>query len=374
VTSKWLSLCVLCVSAILSPLPSQAQLQEIQPAEPQWMTEMYGQGWQKVAEGVLQRSEGPGNPVETFIYNEDGLRWRIQWLQGRVSQFESLYGNSPSEDLARFIEGLENEIEQTQDRIDSGQVEPYTGEQTSACTPLYSATADAAPLTGAQAPGVTARATAQFSSGCGDLGMAYSTVYVHAVAGTVETTRTQTDIKPEATSVSTLAQDSASGSTDCVSTATARVESSALNILYTVSDDNFFCQPPLTVTVSGTPSYYTYASGPQCATATWTASASGGTPGYTIDWYIGTAYQSSGTTLSKTYCNVSTSVTVTAKLRDSAGQTAQDSYTTRITYQGSTCWDPCGMCDPIIKPKSSADNETPTCSPVRPDPTLEPVW
>lgn len=364
---KLLSVCaVLCLSMITAnSSPTRAQLQELQPAEPEWMVEMYGQGWEKVGEGVLQRSEGEGSPVETFIYNEDGLRWWVQWLQGRVRQFEALYDRSPSEDLARFIEGLQDDIEQTQDRIDSGDTEPYMGEQIAACTPSVSATAVAEPLTGAQAPGVTARATAQFSSSCGEFGKAYSSVYVHAVGNFVDTSRTQTDDKPESTSVSTLAQDSASGSTDCISTASARVESGGA-VLRHVTDDNFSCYPLVspTITVSGTLNYYISSSSP-CATATWSAAGSGGTPGYAIDWYIGTAYQGSGTTLSKTYCNSSMTITATAKLRDSAGQTAEASYTSRIRYllEAPCVVDSCGRCETF----EPIPLNQPACSPPPPD-------
>jgi hypothetical protein len=338
VKSKWMSVsAVLCFSTMMTSVQAgNAQLQPLEPAEPQWMTEMLEQGWQKVAEGVLQRSEGEGNSVESFFYNQEGLLWRVEYLQGRVRFFEGLYNNSPSQDLATVITSLKDEVAEIQDRLRSGEAEAFTGEEMANCTINYGATADAHWLTGSQAPGVTGTASAHFSSNCGHYGKTYASVYVHAVAGTVDSTKTQTDDRPLATSSSAFATFSVTGSTDCVSYAVARTESSALNILYTTEDWNYSCPapPPVpTVTVYGQPDYYTYYYGPQCTTVSWSASGSGGTQPYTIQWYIGSYHYATGTSFSLDYCNTDATVTVTAKLIDGTGQIAQQSYTSWVYHE-----------------------------------------
>lgn len=310
--------------------PGQAQLQALEPADPQWMTDMYEQGWHKVAEGVLQRSEGEASPVESFFYNQDGLLWRVQQLQAQLTQFENLYSTSPSDDLAQIITDVEGEIAALNGRINSGQVEPFTGEEMANCTINYGANADAHWLTGST-PGVTGTANAYFNSNCGHYGKVYASVYVQGVLGTLTTTKTQTDDPPGSSSTSAYATFNAPGSTSCYSYAVSRVDSSALNILYTVEDNNFECPEVVTITVTGTPNYYTSYNGSGCATATWNATV-GGASSYTINWYIGGVYQGSGATLSKQYCYTNQAVTATAIVTNSAGSSAQASYTTNIHY------------------------------------------
>lgn len=317
----------LCVSMMLTYVPPVwAQLQPLEPAAPPWMADMYEQGWRKVADGVLQRSEGEGEPIESFFYNEDGLRWRVQQLQNRLSQFEYLHNTSPSADLTRLITDLESEISALDDRIHSGQAEAFTGEMTANCPINYGANASAGWLTGSSAPGVTATAIAYFNNSCGYQGKAYASVYVQAVKGAVITATTQTTDPPEATAVNASAQFSASGSTSCYSYAVGRAESTALNLLYTVEDDNYSCpQPSFEATIQG-PDYFYTDSSHSCASITWFANAWGGTPPYTFKWYLGSTHLGSGIMLRRTYCS-NEFVAVQLVATDSTGQ----------TYSTSTC-------------------------------------
>jgi hypothetical protein len=116
---------------------------------------------------------------------------------------------------------------------------------------------------------------------------------------------------------------------------------------YTEAPANYSCPPPPpsppTVSISGPSNIYTdyYNS---CATVTWTASASGGTPGYSYNWYIGSTFQGSGSQLSQTYCSYTGYVTVTAVAYDSASQSGQASFSTYFShdpYNGGG-----GGCDP----------------------------
>ncbi len=97
---------VLCLSVVLAQ-PGLAQ--QLQPQEPELVQQMLADGWQKVADGVLQRGVG-GSRVETFTYNQEGLRWMVQRMEERVSFLEHEYSQFPAEELARLIEGLKGEI------------------------------------------------------------------------------------------------------------------------------------------------------------------------------------------------------------------------------------------------------------------------
>ena len=326
-----------------------AQVQEIKP-EPPLVRQMLQEGWQKVAEGVLQRSVG-GDQVETFTYGEEGLRYTLESLKEQVNSLQQIYNQHPSAELAQTIDTLQGQIAVGNTRLSSGQVEEPVGEQIENCDISYGAHAYADPLTGSQAPGVTARSDAYFHNNCGFLGNTYAYAYVQGAIGTVFTTKTQEDPKYGGTWLDSAAQLSLSASSNCQSNSYARAWSDALGISYETSAINYACPPPpLTVSISGTANVYTDNYNP-CADVTWTATASGGTPGYSYNWYIGGVWQGSGSQLTKQYCYTNATVTVTVQAVDSGSpqQSAQASYTTNIYY---TNYDPCVQnpysceCDP----------------------------
>jgi hypothetical protein len=304
--------------------------QQVQPLEPEWLRQMYAEGWQKVQEGVLQRDAGGGQP-ETFTYGAEGLQWVIGSLQQQVSLLESKYNASPDEDLADLIDQLKGEILRLEGDLGSApSAESFDGGALENCTVSWGGDAYAGSQSGTR--GVTASSSAYFHNNCNYVGDTFAMAYAHAIDGTVETTKIQNDPKNGGTWIDSNASASANGSTGCESYSQGSVTVSALNIYYqTPFRQNFSCALPLTNSVSGTPNYYTHSySG--CALLTWTASASGGTPGYTYDWYIGTAYQGSGSTLTLQSCYTTETVTVRSVARDSAGQTAEASYTSYVEY------------------------------------------
>ena len=89
----------LCLSMMItSALASSAQ--QVQALEPEWLTQMYEQGWQKVQEGVLQRDTG-GGQLETFGYGSEGLQWIVQGYEQQVRDLEEKYRNTAS--LRRWV-------------------------------------------------------------------------------------------------------------------------------------------------------------------------------------------------------------------------------------------------------------------------------
>jgi hypothetical protein len=312
--------------------------QLLEPQEPQWLTEMYQQGWQKVQEGVLQRSVGEGQK-ESFTYGEEGLRWTVESLKQQVNSLQQFYNQHPSQELAQAIDRLQNQIGVANARLESGQIEEPGGEQMENCDISYGAHAYADPLTASQ--GVTASANAYFHNNCGFTGNTYAQVYVQGSLNTVHTTKTQEDPKSYGTWLDSAAQFSLNASSNCYSSAFARAWSDSLGINYQTSDENYLCpvppQPP-SIWISGTANVYTDYYYP-CADVTWTANVSGGTPGYSINWYIGGAYQGSGTQLTKQYCYTNATVTATAQVTDAASKTNQASYATNIYYTNN--YNPC---------------------------------
>jgi hypothetical protein len=325
---------VLCLSMMITgALAGSAQ--QVQPLEPEWLTQMYAEGWEKVQEGVLQRDMGGGQP-ETFTYGAEGLQWVAQGFEQRISSLESHYNQYPSEELALAIEGLQAQVDKLNEDIQTApSTEELDGQELASCNLAYGGNASATPLPGSR--GVTATASAYFHSDCGHLGTTFAHTYGQAVTGTTLNAKTQDDSKGPGTWLDSYATVSVSGSADCRSEAQGTVYLNGNFIYQTPFAENYSCPAPsLTNSVSGYPNYYTSQSSP-CAMVTWSASASGGTPGYTYDWYIGTVYYGSGSTLTLNYCYQSANVTVKAVARDSAGQSAEAFFTTNVTFSsGST--------------------------------------
>jgi hypothetical protein len=330
----------LCLAMMIGARAGSAQ--QVQPLEPEWLTQMYAEGWEKIQEGVLQRDTGGGQP-ETFTYGAEGLQWVIGSLQQQVSLLESKYSASPNEDLADLLDQLKGEILRLEGEVDSApSAESFDGEALENCTLSWGGDAYAGPQSGTR--GVTASSSAYFHNNCNFVGDTFAMAYAHAINGTVETTKTQNDPKNGGTWIDSSASVSANGSTGCESYSQGSVTISTLGIYYqTPFRQNFSCPVPLSNSVSGT-SYYSTDTYSPCANVTWTASASGGVPSYTYDWYIGTAYQGSGSTLTLQYCYTSASVTARAVARDSAGQTAEASYTSYVDYYNYNECNPYGFC------------------------------
>ncbi len=88
---------------------------------------------------------------------------------------------------------------------------------------------------------------------------------------------------------------------------------------------------PPTASISG-PATVQLATSTECKSITWTAGATGGTPGYTYSWYLGTSTTVQGTaaTLTKSYCGPQT-INVKVVVRDSAAQTDDATFTTTLS-------------------------------------------
>jgi hypothetical protein len=216
------------------------------------------------------------------------------------------------------------------------------------CYIQYGANAAASYRTGSDAPGTTASANANYSATCGQLGNTYAYAYARATAGTVTTTKIQEDPKYNGTALSSAASVSVPGGTDCYSEAYARAWSPVLNINYEVAPPpNYSCPaPPPQIYASIDGPYEVYLSDYYpCEYVTWTAYPSGGVPGYSYNWYIGGAYQGSGSSLTKYYCRTNQRVDVQATVYDSAGQSANAYFTTWIYYTRS-CTSSCGCMEP----------------------------
>jgi hypothetical protein len=330
----FLSFALLCLSITFfgARAGSAQALQPIQPQEPAWLTQMYAEGWQKVQEGVLQRDSEEGQK-ETFTYGEEGLKYQVESLKRQVNHFQQLYNQHPSPELGDAIDHLQHQIAAGNERLRLGQAESPSSDQMNNCDISYGAHAYADYLRGSQAPGVSASADAYFHNNCGILGSTYAYAYVQGSLGSVFSTKSQEDPKSGGAWLDSAAQWTLSASSSCSSNSFARAWSDSLGVSYETSAQNSLCLPAdFTVSIDGLSEVYTDNYNSPCADVTWTASASGGVPGYTYNWYIGGAYQGSGAQLTKRYCFTNTSVVVSVTAYDSASNSASASFGTNVYY------------------------------------------
>ena len=335
-------MCVLfcLVITITGAQPGTAQL--LEPQEPQWLVEMYQQGWQKVQEGVLQRSAG--GQIETFTYGEEGLQWTVESLKRQVIALQQVYDQKPTPELAESLASLRNQLGAATNQLNSGQVEAPSSTQMENCDFSMGAHVFVDWLRGNLSPGVTARADAYFrSSGCGFVGNTYANVTVEGNNGSVFTYKNQEDPKFGGSWLDSAVQLSLGVSSACKSTAYARAWSDSPSFGYEAQRiENYNCPPyvaPFTVSISGPGSVYTDTYTP-CQYATWTATPSGGTPGYAYYWYINGSYQGTGSQLSLQYCYTNATLNVSVQAYDSSGpqQSASANFTTYVSYYEDYCY------------------------------------
>lgn len=357
----------LCLSIITMARPSMAQVEELKP-EPPLVRQMLQEGWTKVADGVLQRSGEEGR-TETFTYGEEGLVWSARRFEARLGFLQSEYDAHPSEDLARLIASLETQLIEIDQNLKNGiaQAEVPSPNEMTDCSINYGANAVPYYRTGADAPGTIASASASFSASCGQLGNTYAYAYARATAGTVMTAKSQEDPKFNGTALSSAASVSVPGGTDCYSEAYARAWSPMLNINYEVGTyTNYECPTPATppsAYIDGPYDVYYNDYSTTCSYVTWTVYPSGGTPGYSYNWYINGAYQGSGNSLTKYYCQSNQRIDVRADVYDSAGQSTSAYFTTWLYYERS-CTSYCGCPYPYaqsLEEPSSSNIQRPIC-------------
>jgi hypothetical protein len=237
---KSLVFALLCL-AILSAGAHAAPPRQVQPLEPQWLRQMYAEGWQKVQEGVLQRVT-EGGKRETFSYGAEGMQWAAQRYEQQVADLKSRYDASPSEDLAELIDQFESQILSLEGTIDSApSAESFNGEVLEECTPAYEVDVFAGPQTGAQ--GVTASASAYFHNDCGILGDTFTMASAQATAATGETSVTHSDPKNGGAWLDSYSSASANGSNACWSYAAGSVNYPGLPTIYRKEQENFSCTP-----------------------------------------------------------------------------------------------------------------------------------
>ncbi len=323
----------LCLSMMITGA-HQGAAQQVQALEPEWLLQMYQEGWQKVQEGVLQRS-GEGSSVETFTYGEDGLLFSIQKLEGRVALLENEYNTAPTEELGQALDQVQGQLLEAQSQVGTVEAEPFGGgDELQSCELSYSAQASATYLTGS-GPGVTAQADAYFHSNCGHIGHTDAYAYSKASTGTTETIKVQQDPKNDGSWLDSYATSSVSGNQSCYSWSYGRSWSYQLGFDYYVEAlANYTCPNPVAPPViSGPTEAHTDFRFVPCATLTWTVNT---TSGYTYNWYIGSTHQGTGSSLSKTYCGQNATVNLTVVRSDNT----QDTHTTIVShYDGG---DRCG--------------------------------
>lgn len=330
---------LLCLAMMIAGVRS-GSAQQVQPLEPEWLMRMYEEGWQKLQEGVLRRDTGGGR-YETFSYGMEGLQWVVEGYERQLEYFQGKYNESPNTKLAGLIEQLQSRIDSLYGELAAApSSESFDGEALEGCSMGYGdPTASAGPRQNPR--GVWATATANFDmTGCSFEAHTFATAYAHTTEGTVETTETQNDPKSSLVtngypSIRSTASASADGSTDCEAWAHSELRVPQLSIsLQSPPTQWYGCPAPVTASITGptvaTTDYYTSS----CTDVTWSATATGGAPGYTYEWYIGTSLESSGSTLTKRYCETDAPVTVKVVARDVKGWTDEETFQTELQHTG----------------------------------------
>lgn len=229
----------LCLAIAMAGL-SAGFAQQVQPLDPEWLQQMYADGWRKIQEGVLQRDTAGGSP-ETFSYGSEGLQWVLRGHQQRLDSLEERFDQAPSKRLLELIEQLKGELSRLNRALEEApSVDRFDNETMTTCTPSFGGGAQASPP--AETWGVEAVANAWFYNDCGHLGDTFATAYAHAIEGTVETATTQSDPKNGGSWLDSQAVAKVNGSTGCESSAQATVTSGELGIAYqTPFVQNFKC-------------------------------------------------------------------------------------------------------------------------------------
>lgn len=309
--------------------PERQQMDEVR-------TRMKAEGWTEISEGVFERHRGAAK-VEHLGYGREGLTWHVADLTRQLETLMLEQESYPSEDLARIIDDLSIAIAKTKRAIKnmpeglSSATAALSGGP-SCSNVCYSATADAYPLTNVQ--GVGAVADAKFNSTCGYSGDTYAYAYARATKNGTTTTVEQED-PHTGTSITSHAAASVEGGSvtgvPCSSNANSYAQSYTLGIFYSTSDTNSLCPAVLTAAISSGPNAVLFTTA-TCATQTWGATASGGTPSYSFTWYVNNSAVGTGASYSRSVCYNDADFTLKVAATDSSSASAQDSRTIDVSY------------------------------------------
>jgi hypothetical protein len=302
------------------------------PQDPR-AAQLLSEGYVPVTQGVFQLGLGD-NKVQTVALGAEGAAWVQQHIEARLIFLSAEYVAHPTPELLKVLtelQALQNSLAQDATGSDALFSEPATAGDglDSGCSVSYSANADAYPLTGSQ--GVGATASASWYHSCYTGASTYAYAYASATSGGTTTTITQSD-PDSGWNISSSATASVNGSSNCYSAAEAYVYQNGYLLLFT--DSNGSCPaPPPSVTVSASPSsVWLYGYG--CQWITWTASASGGTPGYSYYW---TTTGTTGSTYSEYVCGYNSynyySITHNVTVTDAASQTASGGATAYVSTE-----------------------------------------
>jgi hypothetical protein len=317
------------------------------------------EGWVVVSPNVLQRDMGNGK-VETLGFGVEGLQFKIETMKRDLAFFKESLRRNPDYQIRQTVQAYRAEIRRLKRNLDlmveaENQVVSKAGID---CTIRYGANVDAFPLSTSQ--GVGATASSYFNNNCSQHyqeGEVWVTTTSEArAANNVFTRSTKTDPLAGSSApytgynVSASSSTTVNGITECYSYAYASMTSYAMGVVYEQTARNYTCPSNMTVSITGPTS--AFISGYNCQTLTWSASVSGGAPGYTYTWYRDGYQAGTGSSYSEMFCgnnfDYTESAYVSLTVRDSVGLSKSDDHTTTIYYSGtgSNC-DPSGtrICD-----------------------------
>jgi hypothetical protein len=342
----------LALAGTLAAASADAQLQlQANQTLSQQISALRAQGWRETAPGLVQRSRA-GFVTETLAYGSEGLAWAIRETDQRLRLALDRSTTKETPELLAEIEALSAALAALE-AADPGPSANEMRNTTTNCTFSFGAAADAYATTWVQ--GVGGSSSSSYSTGCAEYpGSVWASNFGSTATGYASWGQGR-----YGTNVSIAGSVNAEGGPDCYSEAFASVNVQGINLFYSAYDNNFTCPTaPPTVSISGLSFVSIW--GYDCAYLTWTANASGGTPGYTYSWTIDGAYVGGGSSYSQWYCGSDWTYndveSVNVVVTDAANQPATAGFQTNIYYR-QEIYDECGpyrrICyyEPINGPK-----------------------
>jgi hypothetical protein len=335
---------------VTAAIPARAGEQPAAAGEktPDALDHLMLEGWIPMADGVLQRFSN-NTRVETLALGVAGFEWRVGQLTDKVHQIEQRLKLEPNPELDRALQSYRDELAATLRDLEEIRMADSLGRQTllataSGCTVTYTYNASAFPLTTTQGAGASANAS--FSSTCADTGTVTAHAMAQATANNVTTTIVDAPLAKAGNPASITASASVNGNVNCSSEADASVSSTTQQINKSIQQTNALCPNDLAVSISGLNAIVVPCR--QCSSVTWTATDRGGvSPLGTISWTANGAAAGSGTSISRTFCNLggtagSSTLALAAAVSDAVGNKATGtlSFTATNSTSCTTCLKP----------------------------------
>ncbi len=322
---------------------------------PEVVAMLLERGWQQVTPEIFQRPVEENVSYETIAFGADGLSWLLRVMEAKLQSLEALRKDEYSPDLEEAIAAHQALMQRTRDTMEEAfkapgekRVDTRADWSKAACDTSVHRLASASPGT----VGPAATGEASFTETCGDYGATTVITYAEGFDGSTFNTRSRTcspTYNPDAAGYGSgscaATIDDLVATSLCTSSTTANVQIDYGSdpVVWHLQELNpSYCILLSAVAVTGTSSLYVppYS----CKSASWSATATGGTLPLEYSWlYDGVQVGTNSASYARTYCNNGCNPpcydqvfndTVSVVVGDAAGDEVSDSHGVTITLGG----------------------------------------